>query len=525
MAATLRVVLGVDNASKLTLPCGIPTSVETLKEDIKKHFGLSEDFRLQYRDVEFDNEYMNLTTTTDIKDKSTVKVIYTGNYAPTEEPTAAYTVTPPVLDSSSSLPDTDILSSPGSSASSLSLRLQQWPSKFPIPQFCFDVQFQLDRAQQDYVRNGTVLDPGLKLKSDILEMLASEIAKYKVYPSGADIDQVAEALVREYPCLQETGSVTGHQGWKISLAHKMANYRTTLRNIGCPEVAINSVQHKREREENPCRNAVKKPHRAEVNFFPQYPTGETKESQEEERKELLVEVKKRDNEQIIKTKMEKTFAHRRREVIEDKPFIAEFKNRWPALFAVLEIDAEFARITTVPLLPTFMSSLDRYSVQLMRILRRKGGEAADRINTVMSPIGQTSLIEVKRESILKALMIYLREKPEDLIKEYIDVNVMEVADLDQVHIGIYKIIREGAQPDDSLEDVGIIIEQCIVLQDLKDVATACVLLFGLIYCLNLSYPKTLRYTFEFFQKVLMGLEDKKLSNKIQVLKNKLCQNA
>ena len=73
-----------------------------------------------------------------------------------------------------------------------------------------------------------------------------------------------------------------------------------------------------------------------MNFFPQYPTGETKESQEKQREELLVEVKKRNNEQIIKTKMEKTFAHRRREVIEEKPFIAEFKSRWPALFTVQE---------------------------------------------------------------------------------------------------------------------------------------------------------------------------------------------
>lgn len=100
---------------------------------------------------------------------------------------------------------------------------------------------------------------------------------------------------------------------------------------------------------------------------------------------------------------------------------------------------------------------------------------------------------------------------------------MEAEELERMDLGVYKIIHEGAQPDDSLEDVGIIIERCTVLQDLHDVASGCALLFGLIYCLNLSYPKPLRYTFEFFQKVLMGLEDKKLSNKIQVLKNKLCQ--
>lgn len=77
-------------------------------------------------------------------------------------------------------------------------------------------------------------------------------------------------------------------------------------------------------------------------------------------------------------------------------------------------------------------------------------------------------------------------------------------------MGVYKIIHEGAQPDDPLEDVGIIIERCTVLQDLHDVACRCALLFGLIYRLNLSYPKPLRYTFEFFQKVLTSAEEQTL---------------
>lgn len=46
MAATLRVILGVDNSSKLMLPSGIPGSVDILKEEIQRQFGLTEDFRL-----------------------------------------------------------------------------------------------------------------------------------------------------------------------------------------------------------------------------------------------------------------------------------------------------------------------------------------------------------------------------------------------------------------------------------------------------------------------------------------------
>lgn len=123
------------------------------------------------------------------------------------------------------------------------------------------MQFQLDRAQQDYVLNGTLLDPSPKLKSDILDSLASEIAKYKVYLSSADIGDVAEALLQKYHGLKETGSVTVCGGWKVSPTYKMSNYRTTLRNIGCPEVTINTLQHKRNQEESPCRNQVKKKHK------------------------------------------------------------------------------------------------------------------------------------------------------------------------------------------------------------------------------------------------------------------------
>lgn len=71
--------------------------MEMLKEEIQRRFGLTEDFGLQYRDVEFGNEFMNLTTTADIKDKSTIKVINTQNSVPATVP-AATTETSSLLD-------------------------------------------------------------------------------------------------------------------------------------------------------------------------------------------------------------------------------------------------------------------------------------------------------------------------------------------------------------------------------------------------------------------------------------------
>ncbi len=199
---------------------------------------------------------------------------------------------------------------------------------------------QLSKANREFLANGKRLSPSPKLKSDILDALASEIISYTPYPSSAQLDDVGEALIIKHPCLKEQGSVTGFYGWKISLKYKMGNYRTRLRSMGCPELSINSMKN-RKRGTSSGPNQVKKPRRAEVNFLPDFPAGEDKESLEKERLELLSEVKKRHNYQVIKQKMEKTFAHRRYEVIQDMPFIAEFKSRWPALFLEQEASLEF----------------------------------------------------------------------------------------------------------------------------------------------------------------------------------------
>uniref|UniRef100_A0A3Q1GF00 PB1 domain-containing protein n=1 Tax=Acanthochromis polyacanthus TaxID=80966 RepID=A0A3Q1GF00_9TELE len=344
MAALLKVILGDNNSQRLTFPDGLPTSVSELVDIVQRQCAIQTNFRLQFMDPLFNNEFMNLTSMDEVTDRGTIRVIYmTGILTPQRvevQISSGSACNYSFLEESSSVSsggvDTDILSSPESDASTSSTSRTFWPSTFSVPQFGFDAELKLERGNAAFKENGVVLIPDLKLKSNILEGLIQEIVKYKVYVTDREFDMVGEALLSKHPCLTERGSVTGYAGWKASLKNKLAIYRTHLRKLGCPEVLVNSVKHKPEGKSS-AASAIKRPRRSEVNYCPPYPTGESDQSLEGLRVELLSDVKKRNNREAVRRKMDQTFAHRRYEVVRDKPMVEDFKNRWPALFDVTEV--------------------------------------------------------------------------------------------------------------------------------------------------------------------------------------------
>lgn len=80
---------------------GIPETVDELHDLVKASFQLHQNFRLQYMDSDF-NEFMNLTSVSEIQNMGTLKVIYT----PLAEPyICLYTVEPTC--SSTPIPNTE----------------------------------------------------------------------------------------------------------------------------------------------------------------------------------------------------------------------------------------------------------------------------------------------------------------------------------------------------------------------------------------------------------------------------------
>ena len=329
--AKLKVILGENNVEKLTLPNGIPESLDELIGTIRTTFGLKCSFKLQYMDQEFGNDFFNLNSTTELQDLGTIKVI---EQTDTTSSSATTSFASTESDDCASLAsnDTILLSSP----ESLSSRTKQWPKEFPIPKFTSDTEQQLEKGNHEYQVGRKLLILSSRMKSDILNKVSDEIYQYKAYPEDAHFSTVAQALIKKHPCLWEPGSFNGCYGWKQRLKWKMGNYRTLLKMQGCPELSVNSLASKSTTDAFPAKK-VKRPKRAEANFYPSFPTGETQDSMDKERIELLTDIKIRNNERVIAEKMARTFAYRRQEVVNQEPSIKDFKDRWPALFHQKEV--------------------------------------------------------------------------------------------------------------------------------------------------------------------------------------------
>ncbi|RXN39442.1 sterile alpha motif domain-containing 3-like protein [Labeo rohita] len=473
------------------------------------------------------------------------------------------------ISSQASLPTTDSDDTIILPHSDNELRSRAWPREFPIPHFPYNVEVQLQRGNDSFRETGTQLKITPGLKSDILEKLAEEIFQYTAYPQNYQIDEVAEALIKKFPCLKEP-SATGYYGWMISLKYKMANYRTKMRTIGFPEVTVNALKNKHSDDCLPAKN-VKKPKKAEVNFCPSHPAGETDESLENVRLEMLNDVRQRNGASCVKKKMSKTFSYRRKEVVQENPAAGEFKARWLALFHIDEINAEFHRITTVPLETTFMAQLDSLLPQLTSIFNKKGGVSGQKLAKHLAILQEDiEGDDIQRDLQNSTMGVYVINKEGGEIGAHDDIgiyvegeiildNIGSVAqacammlgviyvlnmaypkelkysyefiqkdiegddiqrDLQNSTMGVYVINKEGGEIG-AHDDIGIYVEGEIILDNIGSVAQACAMMLGVIYVLNMAYPKELKYSYEFIQKVLLKMDGERLSPKVLGLKNKI----
>ncbi|XP_051785942.1 uncharacterized protein LOC114654141 [Erpetoichthys calabaricus] len=274
----LRVILGPDNIQKVSIPN--PSSLEDLKEMLSKKLQIEKGFSMQYEDPDFDYRLCNLHNVEELPpEKATIRIFWELMMSPIEQPDKdSSDVSFDTLDTASLV---SVESSPSSSSSCH--RVSQWPSKFFIPSFSFDVEIRLRKGNEQYEKEQTTLNVPRDMKMEILDKLAELMYSFKAYPTDKEFESVARELVSKHPCLSETGPDKGWQAWKMSLKHKMGNCRQKLRSAGCFEVTVNQKKKK----------GVKKPKHAEINFLPDHPPGINEEVLECERRAMVDELKKK----------------------------------------------------------------------------------------------------------------------------------------------------------------------------------------------------------------------------------------
>ncbi|KAJ8390314.1 hypothetical protein AAFF_G00108830 [Aldrovandia affinis] len=119
---------------------------------------------------------------------------------------------------------------------------------------------------------------------------------------------------------------------------------------------------------------------------------------------------------------------------------------------------------------------------------------------------QTSDIAVHRKSTaLEGLPLFVCEDSGTLFKTCLETDPDD--ETRGVKIGIVTVLEDDVAPTSlsSIQNVAVVLEEKIVLTDLPDLPTAFACLFGLLFALNIDYPKELKYTFEVLETIFMEL--------------------
>ncbi len=193
----LRIIIEETQVHKLTLPDGIPSTVDELLAAAQNHFQLQGSFTVMYMDKDFDDQFFTLTSTDVIKNKDTIKLVR-------NEPSSVTLTLTPINEDAASSPSVPLGHEDGSSVSSSDtiilprspeFRSEPWPTIFEIPTFSYNVELPLQAGNKAYETDGSLLQ-NPSMNSDILEKLAETIFHYTAYPSGLQILAVVEALLK-----------------------------------------------------------------------------------------------------------------------------------------------------------------------------------------------------------------------------------------------------------------------------------------------------------------------------------------
>ncbi|XP_049427802.1 uncharacterized protein LOC125885966 [Epinephelus fuscoguttatus] len=183
-----------------------------------------------------------------------------------------------------------------------------------------------------------------------------------------------------------------------------------------------------------------------------------------------------------------------------------------------QVFAEFYRVASKNPKKDFYEALDHHTTRLIDIFRSRKGVVGQPLDCLLQPINtQANDITTTGTAVLQCLPLHLGDNSSEFFNSSSDSDTEY--DFAQVPVGVLSVMTGDMLPE--INSIAIILEGNNIMDEIPTHAQALFLLFGLIYALHLDYPKGMKNTFDFMQKILLNLGQQKLSPKRQKLKNVL----
>ncbi|XP_047201506.1 uncharacterized protein LOC124855584 [Girardinichthys multiradiatus] len=186
----------------------------------------------------------------------------------------------------------------------------------------------------------------------------------------------------------------------------------------------------------------------------------------------------------------------------------------------VKIVKEFTHLMSVDLY-SFYEGLDGNLQKLLLLYRSRRFDGNKEMMALLDSLDRDPSNQRKRTAVLLGLPCCMKEKLFPLLK------MCEPTDCEDDLIkgmlaGILLVLEDVSEPlPSSYQDVAIVLEANIVIRHLCDLPSAFMTLMGLMYVLNLNYPKDLKYTFEVIQRLFLGIGSDSCSARVHSLKNTL----
>ncbi|KAK7175567.1 hypothetical protein R3I93_002478 [Phoxinus phoxinus] len=221
--------------------------------------------------------------------------------------------------------------------------------------------------------------------------------------------------------------------------------------------------------------------------------------------------------------MSATFSKRRKEIIGDQPLIGDVIARWPAMFCERQVRAEFKRVVSTDLLESFLDGLDDLTPRLLEVYEAATKSAKKpALKAILDCLKKDDTNE-RRTAALLGLPHYLREEPSDIIRMCDAHGETLTAAMEGMQLGLL-IGYEGENQDAFPREVfneAVVVEETVVFHNFNDVPSSFAMHLGIIYCVNLEYPRAMKYSFEFLQRVVMKIKPDQASARVRGIRNKL----